>query len=308
VHKTNDYYGHTAILARYCGRPDGTQLFGYLQHGWNETVGFPADQFLLPGTPKYVWSMDIKRRADAAGLRNVTPIGAPFVYLAEHDAITAAGEGYTVAFPFHGWTEADVAGDHASYADELVEHESGDITVCLHINEYRVPRIRQAYESRGFTVTSNGEQMGQDFLRRQYGLLLAARRVVSNRMGTALWYAGFLRKEVAIYGQPMGVSSSIEGLQARERHLRQWPELYGVAGDTENAHRYANDQLGAALKRSPDELTALLGWGPQPLRHRAFIGLALMGSRVVAPARTRMRARRAARQADEPTANAVRGS
>jgi hypothetical protein len=89
----------------------------------------------------------------------------------------------------------------------------------------------------------------------------AHRRVVSNRVGSALWYAAALGREVEVYG-PIFVAQETEA-EAREfdREARaRWPELYrgGISGAS--AIAVGRSELGGDHVKPADELVPFLGW------------------------------------------------
>ena len=65
MHHANHYYGHSHVLARWCGLDptDPPRLAGYLQHGWNIGDGMAPDHEFVPGAPLFVWSERTRRRA-----------------------------------------------------------------------------------------------------------------------------------------------------------------------------------------------------------------------------------------------------
>ncbi|QOC95408.1 hypothetical protein [Micromonospora craniellae] len=56
MHHANHYYGHSHVLARYCGLDDRAPLrvSGYLQHGWNIGDGMAPDHEFVPGVPLFL--------------------------------------------------------------------------------------------------------------------------------------------------------------------------------------------------------------------------------------------------------------
>ncbi len=79
--------------------------------------------------PGYVWSGRNLSCARQRGLRGVTAIGAPFLYLIRTEAHRVHASLGTIAYPFHGWERQEAIGDHAALARELREREEGAVTV-----------------------------------------------------------------------------------------------------------------------------------------------------------------------------------
>lgn len=287
MHHANVFYGHAAVLARYCGLPadPAPTIWGYLQHGWNTHDGFAVGHDFVPGFPKLVWSDAVARRGWALGRRDYRVIGSPFAYLMLLRAIeigsAGTGEG-TIVLPFHGWEGQEVVGDHRAYADQVRSVE-GDVplTVSLYWNDYERAEIRKAYEDKGFRVVSFGRRGSMyaggsaDFIDRQLTELLAHRRVVSNRLGSALFYGAALGRQVGIYGDPMVLSNDHAVLGGMQRQQRLFPDWAGEAVPEQIALREARRELGVDRTLTPADLRHTLGWddvpGPAPERDLSTI-------------------------------------
>jgi hypothetical protein len=270
VHHANHYYGHSHVLARWCGldESDPPRISGYLQHGWNIGDGMAPDHEFLPGAPLFVWSERTRRRAWSLGRRQVYAIGAPWAYLVamEPQPPAAPREG-TIYYPFHGWEGQHVVGDHDGLIAEIHRVEPGPVTVCLYWQEYRSRRLRERYERAGFRVICHGYRGGRyknldpGFLVRQLAEQRRHRRVASNRLCSAVLYGILAGCEPAVYGDPMrlqGEEGSVFGGQ--DRITRQWGFLHGERVDPERARRAAADELGADRLLGPAELRLLLRW------------------------------------------------
>lgn len=267
MHHANSFYGHAAVLARYCGMPSAAPIWGYLQHGWNLHHGFAVGHDFIPGVPKLVWSQGVRRRGWAMGLRDYVVIGAPWAYLLRMEpGPPGAGRG-TIVYPFHGWEGQQIVGDHAAYADEVRAVE-GDVplTMCLYWNDYEQHDIRKTYEDKGFRVISHGRRghLGvggdADFLDRQLVELRAHRRVVSNRLGSALLYGASLGREIGVYGDPMVLQHDHAVLGGMARQLRLFPQLHHDRVDPDEAERTARVELGQDHLLAPEDLRHALGW------------------------------------------------
>jgi hypothetical protein len=267
VHQANHFYGHAHILARYCGldAEHPPRIQGYLQHGWNIGDGIGAVRF-VEGSPLFVWSQQTRRRALAHGRRKVHVTGAPLLYLlALSPSVSNSREG-TIWYPFHGWENQKVDGDHRRLIDTIRAVEPGPVTVCLYWKEHRDPRLRALYERAGFRVICHGYRgqnwTGTDtrFLSKQLAELRAHRRVASNRLASAVFYGIIAGCEPAVYGDPMVLQDEDQTFGGHARIRRQWAELHGEAVDVNLAREAAADELGAASVLGPVELASVLGW------------------------------------------------
>lgn len=272
MHHANHFYGHAHIMARYVGLVDPPRIWGYLQHGWNMYDGFAVGTVFAEGYPKFVYSQACARRGWAFGMRDYVVVGAPWNYLLdlerqpewEHQGHAREG---TIVYPFHGWEGQQVAGDHERYIDEIREIE-GDvpITICLYINEYEQPRVRKVYERAGFRVITHGRRgylwRGTDteFLYRQLAEIRSHRRVVSNRMTSALLHGALAGAEVGVYGDPMELGGDHAVLGGAHRPQAMFPQFHQPFVPREYAREVSVAELGADQLLPPEEIIDLFGW------------------------------------------------
>ncbi|NUR69578.1 MAG: hypothetical protein HOU81_02035 [Hamadaea sp.] len=273
MHPQNHWYGHSQFLAEYAGLgPDRVpRIDGYLQHGWNVHNGFGIRTPLLPAVTKLVWSARPMRRGWRYGDRNYRIIGSPWAYLLQVAPAAPVERSGTIFYPFHGIPTQSVTGDHAKLAREVRETEEGPLTAALYWLEYEQPAIRRAYEQAGFRVICHGYRLGgfdrgsNAMLRNQLMELRRHRRVVSNRLATAVLYGASVGCDVGIYGDEMLLADEhpIYGGNARIR--RTWPQLHATFVDREEAAAVADEELGLSAILSPAELADACGWSrPEP--------------------------------------------
>lgn len=272
MHHTNYFYGHAHLLARYVGLPDWRQpprIWGYLQHGWNVHHGFDPRAELVPGVPKLVWSEGPVAKGHELGLRDYHVVGAPWSYLLAmypaDDKDDGSRQG-TIVYPFHGWEQQPVTGDHHRLAQTIKEHESGPVTVCLYWLEYQAAEVRRSYERAGFRVITHGTRgrgrhdSNVHFLYRQLRELRRHRRVVSNRLSTAVLYGASVGCEVGVYGDPMDLAADEIVPGGAERIRSDWAELHGHTVPTDVAAKVARQELGLDHRHDPGRLAELFGW------------------------------------------------
>jgi hypothetical protein len=293
---TDAYYGHRAILARWCGRPDGLPIWGHLQHGWNAATGFGTKH--VPGLgntatldhrlPALVWNDRNERHCREAGIPRVEVLGAPFAYLDAAMGTAAprpAGVG-TIAYPLHGGHGRVGSRGEAEYVAALREREPGPVTICLYWREAERPEVRRPYEEAGFAVVSHGGREDPLFLHRQREALLAHRRVVTNRVSTALWYGGLLGREIEVYGPHFGSGDDREEAWWDEHQPAWWPEVLAGPVAGADAVAQAGAELGATRLRDPEELADLLGWSGWRRPLAPAVSLAATARRRLRSART----------------------
>jgi hypothetical protein len=292
---TDDFYGHRRILADHLGLARPRPILAHLQHGWNSREGFGRRS--LEGRerptrlPALVWSSFNARAARDLGLPNVTAIGAPFAYLDQQMGSRWSGHAGTgtIVYPLHAGAgvQVDRSGEQR-FVDELREREAGPVTVCLYWREHEVPEIRRRYEDAGFRVITHGSRDDPQFLHRQREELLRHRRAVTNRVSTAIFYAGLLGLEISIYGPIFAAGGSAEVRRWETLHQERWPALVREGLDGAAAHEVSAAELGVDQMRDAGELADLLGWaGPKRI--------VASGAEALVTARRRLTSRSGAR-------------
>jgi hypothetical protein len=264
----NHFYGHSAAWAAYLGRSRPRHVAGLVQHGWT-AVSPVATHFRdfpdagMPGSSRqlFVWSHESRGWDPTAEVHETVPVGAQLLYLA-----AAAGAppkprddaDAVVLMPVHGIQTQRVRGDHRALAHCWREAE-GAATACLYAADAQDPEILAAYRDAGHRVVVLGDRLEADFLWRLWTMLGRARRVVSNRLSTPVFYAGHLGADIAVYGDALRIEGESAGQNDRVREL--WPELHAEHVDRVVAHDLVARELGVTHLRPPAELEGLLGWG-----------------------------------------------
>lgn len=264
MHPSNHFYGHARVLAEACGLEGDPPIWGLLQHGWNPDHGIRDTSWLPAWFPKLVWGRRALELALADGTPHVRGIGAPFLYLRDLSPPpkpAAEAEG-TLVFPYHGWEEQPGARNDHLLAERIAERETGPVTVSLYWFDHGRPEVRDAYESRGFRTITFGRREEPDFIRRQLDEIGRHRRVVTNRVSTAIWYAGSVAREIEVYGPVFGADSAEEAEAFARIQRERWPELTTGPVTGADAVALGEDELGGDLLLDRDALVAALGWSP----------------------------------------------
>lgn len=125
----NDWYGHKAALAAYCGETSLRPMFCYMPHGWQGDYLDPGHR-LVTAAPLYLWSDLHVEQARANGGRNVHCIGAPFSYVVARlygSTPPPPGRG-TLCFPAHS-AEGEISYDVERTISSVTEALPGPYTV-----------------------------------------------------------------------------------------------------------------------------------------------------------------------------------
>jgi hypothetical protein len=266
MHPSNDYYGHDMILSWAASIHRPKRTFGYVQHGWKPESAFGPGMRLIPRAPLFVWS-EANRAATAALHRRhpVEAIGAPFLYLYEllKPALTREPTKDLLVYPCHQLRSAPLADEvHSSLIEQVRALDADSTTVNLHPYEFEDLATRELYEADlpGATVTTNWLQppwvVSDDptILVRQIIQILDHRRVVSNCLTTALFYAAYLDRDARLLRHPARRQPPTEG---RGRALHEELER---ATDGDALRAIAGIELGAEHLRTPTDLRAVMGW------------------------------------------------
>jgi hypothetical protein len=225
--------------------------------------------------PKFVWGDRDLRGAGAAGVRRVTAIGAPFLYLLKlRPRVAPPGRRRLLVFPYHSDPSVTVKTAGDEYARYLAGLAYDEVTVCLHPFDFAIPERRRPFAEQGFSVTKVAAPFDPRFLDRLLDLIESHSAVTANRVSTALFYAAATGRRTFI-GGPLPtvqiVGEAAGPIPAQAFHEREVPELLsGVEG--ERAKRFADSELGGRYVRDPGELRRVLGWGGP--RRALSLGLA----------------------------------
>lgn len=268
AHPDNSFYGHNRLLAEYAGVGSRPPIIrGHVQHGWMQTTGLARRARLVSWLPKFVWSAHNRKCAEELGIGPVEVIAAPFCYLDAASAPAPPAPRSTIYYPFHGWDRDDVLGSHHDLIAAIQEREEGPVTICLYWREFDQPRVRRVYEAAGYRVICHGYRHDPLFVMHQRDELLRHDRVASNRVGTALWYGGYMSRSIEVYGPIFSVESEEEARRFDRYQRDRWPELFSGGVEASAARELAGEELGAAFVLPPDELREVLGWSPRELRY-----------------------------------------
>ena len=272
----NHFYGHSAAYAAHAGLPAPRHIQGLVQHGWTPSSPVQSHFAELAATAPagnlFVWSHDSRswdpEQDEAVTGYRTTPIGAPLLYLA--DLVRARGRMPrrtlpVVVVPFHGSEIFQLEGDQSVYARQVYEKE-GPAVVCLHVDDMQHEEIVRAWTDAGHRVTTCGQRKDPRFLSRNLWLLASARKVVSNRVATASFYAAALGTPVHTYGPFYSVKGAPASDPDEQGMRAMFPEFFAEDPDQEALREIAETELGRPWMRAPEELAGLLGWEGSTVR------------------------------------------
>jgi hypothetical protein len=282
-------YGHREILLRYTGLPTEAVFSGRIQHGWDPLdweVPRPFRPLLRREAWQWVWAPETEQLARRRGVKKVTAIGAPWLYLlAMENAPSQREQSKVLVMPGH-YDELTRVERHTALARAASRaFASVDKLAILHGFDFLTKEIRDVYRDRDIDIecagwptiaqpprrpsTAIGDRVR--FLYNLRQLMLSGSAVITDRVGTHVMYAGSLGLNVAIWppsedgshaghdnSQYSRLAGAIDNIGEWERQVlgRYYREFIPGEVLTELVMRY----LGANAVMSPQNLCEVLEW------------------------------------------------
>lgn len=262
-HKPNDFYGHAAILKQYSGLTAEKPLKVIIQHGivltndiWQVDRDAPFPTFLCAS----------QQTADAyRALRpdkHAYPIGPMMLYV--EAAPPPPKDRCLLVFPAHSSHRVEIRFDTRTFADFVARFgkQFDRVQICLYWKDISAD-IVSLYESYGFELTTAGHMYDTGFLPRLVSMIAGADYVLTNEVGTHIFYSVLSNKPVWLKRQ------SIKHLTANEQIYREdvgnfeehstfqkLSSLFSVErGDlSAEQQEYVAELTGKAHHRSPEQL------------------------------------------------------
>jgi hypothetical protein len=145
--------------------------------------------------------------------------------------------------------------DHSRFIAEVEATETGPFTVALFYVDMSRAEVVSPYEKAGWRIVSFGRRDENMFVYRVITEMVRHRSVVSDQVGTAIWYAAHLGRRVRIVGPPP------EHLSADPQAIRaRWPSVFGAGVDGDEAMALAELELDGSRLLEPAALRDALGW------------------------------------------------
>ena len=273
-------YGQREILTDYIGLDRTTLLLGILQHGFSYQDD-PADTITprlgnFKRSPLWVYSENRASALRHQGYKNVTAVGAPWLYLPPISATpnkNAKGDSFIV-FPIHTSLSVDVSPSENEIKSKIRYWKSlagnSHLTICLYWSDYLEWSWRRIAEAEGVKVTFVG--LGEtvpawsehsariDFLANLRTLLQQHSHAIFETFTSGMVYAISAGLTVGYFPQTQTEYES--RLQA---HLEgdHWmaKQIPGVVGEFVEANALVdlnNEMLGVESFCTPDRLRELL--------------------------------------------------
>jgi hypothetical protein len=227
--------------------------------------------------------------------RIAVPIGPMILYATPPPAPQPGRR--LVAFPAHSTHHVDAVYDVARFAERLEGIRVGwdEVRVCLYWRDV-LRGAHHAYLERGFECVTAGHIYDPAFLARQRGILEGAAAVISNEVGSFIFYAVALGRPVWLIDADVRYeAASADILRRDQADQGEWPALATAIRSAFAAEptEVTADQLalveehaGLSSHRSPVEMAALLAeaeeryrdWAPPLRRVRDRLAVAAAGA------------------------------
>lgn len=258
-------YGHREILLKYCGISENYMFKAHIPHGGVSPASIDPINRIDDdnGNPilQLRWRHDSDVEAEEANIKNVTPIGAPFLYALSNLGYTPEQISYQIQksvgnfdwpresseqskylsesknilyMPLHSW-DGDVHVHQIPKDSPLTKLRNSKITVLLGFLDFCDPDTRNAYAELGWNVECAGVRSSKitgspaggrnSFLYNLHNLMEKNDTVVSNEFTTGLFYAASMGKKMGILNQSINYELKYSSWQERSQYEKRMIQI-----------------------------------------------------------------------------------
>ncbi|WP_155891399.1 hypothetical protein [Oleidesulfovibrio alaskensis] len=274
IHTANNFYGHDQVLKKYCGHAPDYQLKAVVEHG-----------VFLNDPVRYIWEAD--RQAPLPVFLAASKAHADYVTETTDKVGIPVGPMIMYALPFVPEPQAHCAGRVLAVPVHSSHHviaNTDEEDFVRRIDSCGVPRSQVSvllywkdillghdsfYREKGFGVLTAGHIFSNGFLYLFAEIMQNHDLIVTNAVGTHVFYAALMQKPVWIVpGSTVFTTQGRPYCIYRSPVERRVRELFGSLRDalTDEQREYVNELTGVASFRTPDRLRDLLDFAE--FRHR----------------------------------------
>lgn len=189
----NNWYSHRSILAEYCEIKD-VPILGSIQHGAHiADLHKDLGKHLIPFVKHFCWSKSVYENAIKYKIKNVVPIGAPFLYLDKISNKVEDSKG-TLTFPAHSNPDDQRYFKHEIFIKNIMDNYPGPYTACLFFLDCD-NNTQEIYKKYDWNIVSAGSRKNKNFLKNIYNFIQKNEYCVSTELGTSLFYSLYLNKK-----------------------------------------------------------------------------------------------------------------
>lgn len=278
LHAPSAFYGHADALKRHAGLPSRARPKVAIAHGVGS--GHVWDVDASARVPTYLCASPHQARRYseiASGDRVAEPIGPMILYAQAPPEPPSARR--LVAFPAHSTHHVDAIYDVGRFADRLdeVRREWDEVQVCVYWRDV-LRGAHRAYIERGFECVTAGHIYDRRFLDRLRKTLAGATSVISNEVGSFLFYAVAMGRPVWVVDDQVRYRAESAAVLRRDQADQdEWAvlsETFRAAFAVERAEptleqiALVEEHSGVSHHREPAEMRELLAEAEQRYRRR----------------------------------------
>ena len=278
----NNWYSHKKIFSDYCEVKE-KPCFASIQHGWYPFISNPKKPFIR-SAPYLCWNRRTFNELNENNIKNVIIIGSPFIYLTKllENKINNNYPQGTIFFPAHTVPKTDkpikapkrlknILSDIDVETEKKINHEllinyiekisPKPFTVCLSYTDYVKENI-EIYQNRGWKVISLGSRNNPEMLFNFYREVIKYENVISSELGSAVFYALYLKKKVKVMFEINGnnINGNKNNSYIKMIFYKNFPKLFDDFLSGEDGYKLACEELGSQNIFNKYDLINILGW------------------------------------------------
>lgn len=269
LHGPNSFYGHDAVIKRYCGLSNDYQLKAVVEHAiflndyvhytWEKDINSSLPMMFCANKPHADY---ITKNTNKIGV----PIGPMISYALPFVAQEEVKEDSVLVIPAHSTHYFSARHDEREifqYIDEYGISEE-NVTVLVYWKDYLSGR-HQIYKDKGYNLVSAGHIFSSGFLYLLADIISKHKYVMTNKVGTHVFYSVLMGKPVwAVPDENLFsvMSKNEEALFCTIKSPEECKleELFGELryDITQEQYGYVRNLAGFSNVKSPERLNSIL--------------------------------------------------
>ena len=280
VFRTQFAYGHREILLDFMGLDHSNLFLGVLQHGFAPTFE-PWDAFtprtkgIFQRSSLWVFSQERAQGLAKLGYRNVSAIGAPWLYLPKEQSTTSRPQlaEQFIVFPNH--TDLRILPPSESEIRDKVrfwKNVAGEspLTICLYWSDFLEYSWKKVAHEEGVSITLAGlggldpawlpHSSRLNYLHNLRRLLSNHTHAIFETFTSAIFYAAIEGLDIACFPETLTdrEKQSITFLEGDPWIKKEMPTIYSNFDSSQNLESCWNRMMGVGSKQTPEGLRTQL--------------------------------------------------
>lgn len=267
----NHWYGHRSILLNYLGLKD-RKIFASIMHGWVSQCHYRAiKKRSSTFFPYLVWNEKVANFFLKKKIKNVIPIGAPFLYLCRINYIKLAKKNLAnflpaglIFFPPHSGQDYKRDINHEKFIKKIRKINKGPYTVCLYYYDMKaeVVAIYKKYNFRVICCVKSRTDVNS--LYNLYEEILKHKYVIVGELNSPLFYSMYLKKKVRVILDEEEFKNktdqiSLDTIFLNNFYKKKYPKLFTSFFSIDKAYELSKIELGESSLKSKKKLKEILG-------------------------------------------------